>query len=101
MESKKGKQFMPFDPLEGFKEKIKEHEIVYVDKPQLSEDQEYSINLCLNNLKVGDLIFIKYYKNRSIFELNDTFKSIDTTLKTLKLEKITIHLADLLEIYTI
>lgn len=60
-------QFAPFAALVGYSEAIKESEIKYDDRIELSEERKEEINSTISNLRTGQSIEIKYFvlKNKN------------------------------------
>lgn len=99
MSELKGSQYMPFDALEGFREEIAKRNIVYIDKPLISDDMAQDINRKLCILRKGDMISFKYYNNGAITHLTGEVKKIDVTCKKIIIKKTIINFKDILEIY--
>ena len=57
----RAKIFAPFDALKGFKEALKEEEIIKIPKVTLSEDQENQLDNILKTLENGMMIEVVYY----------------------------------------
>ena len=60
-------QFAPFAALVGYSEAIKESEIKYDNRIELSEERKEEINSTISNLRTGQSIEIKYFvlKNKN------------------------------------
>ena len=59
----RAKQFLPFDALKGFEQALREKEIEYEDKKELSEDTLQELNNKFNQVENGKYVELKYYKN--------------------------------------
>ena len=59
----RAKQFLPFDALKGLREALREKEIEYEAKKDLSEDTLQELNTKFNQIENGKYVKIKYYKN--------------------------------------
>ena len=58
------KQFMPFDALNGFYGALRQKEIVYDERIELSEEQKEEISETLLSVMPRDMMKIKYYSHR-------------------------------------
>ncbi len=99
MNNIKGKQYMPFDALDGYMAEIEKRNAIYIDKPILSTDMEEDINLRLISIKVGDIISFKYYKKGGIYHMTGEVMKINKDSKSIKIAKSLIKFNDILEIY--
>ena len=80
MQNKSGdgaNQFLPFDSLKGLASALREKEVVYEEKKDLSEEAMEEISNTINELDMGDLITVKYYKNRQYQDFFGTFIKVD------------------------
>ena len=67
----RAKQFLPFDALKGLQEALREKEIEYEERKELSEETLHELDDILNRIEIGDIVAIKYYKaRREFFELS-------------------------------
>ena len=71
-------QFLPFDSLKGLSLALQEKEIVYEEKKDLSEEAMEEISNTINELDTGDLIKVKFYKNRQYQDFFGTFIKVDS-----------------------
>ena len=55
--------FQSFDALKGFREILKEKEIVIVPKKILSEDDLAEVDYKVHQIKVGMIVKVTYYDN--------------------------------------
>ena len=96
----RAKIFAPFDALKGFKEALKEEEIIRVSKVTLSEDQEEMINNILKKLEKGMMIEIVYYEAEEghYLKLKGVFIKIDEINKTIFVVKKRILIANIIDI---
>ncbi len=94
----RARQFLPFDALNGFRKALKEKEIEYVDKIELSDDQIEQISEKLNMLAVNEEITVMYYFNRQYKEYTGKVSKIDLVRKKLILDDVTINFADILKL---
>ena len=96
----RAKIFAPFDALKGFKEALKEEEIIRVSKVTLSEDQEEMINNILKKLEKGMMIEVVYYetKEENYLKLVGIFTRIDEINKTIFVVKKRILIANIIDI---
>ena len=82
----RAKQFLPFDALVGFREALKEKEIEYEDKKELTEESYEELEVKLNRLEKGKKAKIKYYKNKKYIEITGTVTNIDYTKKKIQID---------------
>ena len=63
--SQRAKQFLPFDAVAGLREalKIKEHEMGLISRKELSEEVKEYIDEVLQEIKAGDNVSVKYFRN--------------------------------------
>ncbi len=61
-------QFAPFAALVGYEEAIKDSEIIYDNKIELSDERKEEINSLLSQIRKDDIIEVKYFviKNKSL-----------------------------------
>ena len=59
----RAKQFLPFDALKGLQEALREKEIEYEEKKDLSEDTLNELNNKFNQIDNGSFVKITFYKN--------------------------------------
>ncbi len=64
--SQRAKTFTPFAALKGFEELIREQENTYDEMPELSDDQYEDLNFAVNNVRAGDMITVKYFREHKI-----------------------------------
>ena len=102
MENRKNraKQFMPFDALKGLQEALREKEIEYEEKIELSEDSIVELENKFNRIENGSYVTIKYYKNRKYINSSSIVTKIYIIRKKKKLnKKENINICDILNIY--
>lgn len=101
MENKRydrAKQFVPFDPLKGFREALKEKERVLVEKKELSEEKLEELNNIINSLNTKDMLDIIYYENGEYIKLNGILTKIDFYKNTLTIVNKKIAFDDIISI---
>ena len=95
----RAKQFLPFDALKGFSEALREKEIEYEEKRDLSEESLIELNDKFNQIEKGDYIKIKYYKNGRYIEIKGIVTNIDYTKKKIQINKnINVNTCDIVSI---
>lgn len=95
----RAKQFLPFDALKGLQEALKEKEIEYEERKELSEDSLYELDNIFNKIEIGNTIIIKFYKNRVYKEINGTVTNIDYNKKKIQINKTqNINISDIIKI---
>ena len=98
MQNKRAKQFMPFAPLKGFKEALREKEKVIVPKKILTSDDIDNLNYKFPQLKKGMMIKVVYYSENNYIELEGIISRIDKDNRILTIVKTKIFFDDILEI---
>lgn len=83
----RAKQFLPFDALKGLQEALREKEIEYEEKIELSEESLTELENEFNKLEKGSYVKIRYYKNRQYIEINGIVTNIDYTRKKIQIDK--------------
>ena len=76
--SDRSNQFLPFDALKGLSLALREKEIVYDKKRELSEEVMEEISNTINELSLGDCISVKYYKSRRYKDFEGFFMKLDS-----------------------
>lgn len=95
----RAKQFLPFDALKGLQEALREKEIEYEAKKDLSEDTLFELNNKFNQIENGKYIKIKYYKNGRYNEIKGIVTNIDYTKKKIQMNKVeNINICDIIDI---
>ena len=95
----RAKQFLPFDALKGLQEALKEKEIEYEERKELSEDSLYELDKIFNKIEIGNTIIIKFYKYRVYKEINGTVTYIDYNKKKILINKTqNINISDIIKI---
>ena len=83
----RAKQFLPFDALKGLQEALREKEIEYEEKIELSEESLTELENEFNKIEKGNYVKIRYYKNRQYSEINGIVTNIDYTRKKIQIDK--------------
>ena len=83
----RAKQFLPFDSLKGLQEALREKEIEYEEKIELTEDSKEEISKILCTLDIGDKVKIKYYNSKKYNVIIGTVKEISSITKKIILEE--------------
>ena len=65
----RAKQFLPFDAVSGLQKALREKEIEYVNKAELSEEQIEQISSILTMIKDGENIKVVYYVDNQYKEI--------------------------------
>ncbi len=95
----RARQFLPFDALNGFSDAIREKEIEYVEKKELSDEQIEEICNKINELEKDDAVEITYYKNKQYKEIVGNVQEINYEKKKIILyENININFSDIFKI---
>ena len=97
----RAKQFLPFDSLKGFKERLKQVEIKKDNKLILEEDNKQYLDSILNKLNINDKVLIKYYYLTEYIETISIIKKIDKINKKIYLEDSIIDIENIIDIKVI
>ena len=95
----RARQFLPFDALKGLKEALREKEIEFEEKKELSEESLTELDDIFNRIEIGDNVKIKYYKNSRYIETIGVVTRIDSIKKKIQINKDNnINLKDIINI---
>ena len=95
----RAKQFLPFDALKGLQEALREKEIQYEDRKELSEETLTNLDKKFNRIEIGNYIEIRYYKNRQYVIMNGTVTKIDFIKSKIQInENKNINISDIIDI---
>lgn len=95
----RAKQFLPFDALKGLQEALREKEIEYEDKKELSEDTLFELNNKFNQIENGKYVKMKYYKSGRYREIRGFVTNIDYIKKKIQINKVeNINISDIIKI---
>ena len=98
--SERAKIFAPFDALKGFREMLREQELIKEDKKELSEDMINDLSIVINSLQIQDLIEVKHYDSKEECYIITTgvLTKIDKTYHKLTIVKTKINIDDIYSI---
>ena len=95
----RAKQFLPFDALKGLQEALREKEIEYEEKKELSEDTLSELNDKFNQVENGKSIKLKYYKNGRYSKMKGIVTNIDYIKKKIQINKTeNVNICDIIDI---
>ena len=95
----RAKQFLPFDALKGFQEALREKEVEYEEKRELSEETLTELDECFNKIEIGSIVKIKYYKNRKYNKIEGRVTKIDYIRKKIQIDNSeNINISDIVNI---
>ena len=95
----RAKQFLPFDALKGLQEALREKEIEYQERIDLSDETLNELNDIFNKIEIGSNVKIVYYKNKQYTEIAGTVTNIDYTKKKIQIDKKQdINISDIIKI---
>ena len=95
----RARQFLPFDALKGLQEALREKEIEYEEKKDLSEDTLNELNNKFNQIDNGSLVKITFYKNGKYSEIKGRVTNIDYIKKKIQINKeYNINICDIVSI---
>ncbi len=83
-------------------EALREKEIEYEEKKELSEETLADLDNILNRIGIGNIVKIKYYKNRRYIEIKGLVTKIDYIKKKIQIDnESNINISDIINIETI
>ena len=95
----RAKQFLPFDALKGFSEALREKEIEYEEKKELSEESLVELNDKFNQIEIGRSVRLRFYRNGKYIEVLGRVTNIDYIRKKIQIDKnININTSDIISI---
>ena len=95
----RAKQFLPFDALKGFSEALREKEIEYEEKKELSEESLVELNDIFNQIEIGRSVRLRFYRNGKYIEVLGRVTNIDYIRKKIQIDKnININTSDIISI---
>lgn len=95
----RAKQFLTFDALKGLQEALREKEIEYEEKKDLSEDTLNDLNNKFNQIDNGSFVKITFYKNGKYSEIKGRVTNIDYIKKKIQINKeYNINICDIVSI---
>ena len=95
----RAKQFLPFDALKGLQQALREKEIEYEEKKELSEDTLTELNNKFHQLENGKFVKLKYYKNGRYREFKGIITNIDYIKKKIQINKTeNVNICDIIDI---
>ncbi len=76
--SERAKIFIPFDPLKGFKEALRQKEIEAeaIEKPSLSSDHMDKLDHVLSSIEIGSPIAVIYFQAGQLIRLEGIVEAI-------------------------
>ena len=96
--SQRAKIFTTFAALKGFENLIREQENTYDEMPELSDDQYEDLNFAINNIRAGDSITIKYFKDYKIRTLSGSITKLSKEKRIISVKGNPISFDELIEI---
>ena len=95
----RAKQFMPFDALKGLQDALREKEIEYEQRKELTEDILTELQIEFNKIEVGSTVKIKYYKNKKYIDISGVITKIDYIKKKVQLDNSeSVNMCDIIKI---
>lgn len=95
----RAKQFLPFDALKGFSEALREKEIEYEEKKELSEESLVELNDKFNQIEIGKSVRLRFYRNGKYVEAYGRVTNIDYIRKKIQIDKnVNINTSDIISI---
>lgn len=99
MGSERAKLFMPFSPLKGYYDLIREKEKIVVPKKDLCQDSKEELSYKLSQVDVGVIIKVIHYNKDKYISTEGMVSKIDLNQRTLTIVKTQIQIDDIIEIY--
>ena len=96
--SQRAKIFTAFSALKGFEELIREQENTYDEMPELSDDQYEDLNFAVNNVRAGDMITVKYFREHKIRTLFGVVTKLSKEKRYISVKGNTLNFDELIEI---
>ena len=96
--SQRAKIYTPFAALKGFENLIREQENTYDEMPELSDDQYEDLNFAINNIRAGDSITIKYFKDYKIRTLSGSITKLSKEKRYISVNGNMLSFDELIEI---
>lgn len=94
----RAKIFHPFAALKGYDEALKQIEKIVEEKKELSDDYKDILDNKINNIKIGDIVSVKYYYGVEYIETKGIFKGIDNINKQIQILNSKIYFDDIIDI---
>ena len=94
----RAKQFMPFDPLKGFREALKQKEKIIVDKVELSDEAKEELDRVLHQINKNDMVTVVYFKDHEYLQITGLVSRFDVSAKILKVINTKIKFDDIYKI---
>jgi len=82
----RAKQFMPFDALKGLQDALREKEIEYEQRKELTEESLTELQIKIKKIEIGSTVKIKYYKNKKYIDALGVITKIDYIKKKIQLD---------------
>ena len=79
--------FQSFDALKGFREILKEKEIVIVPKKILSEDDLAEVDYKVHQINVGMIVKVTYYDNGQYVQIEEKVSKLNLDTKMIQIVK--------------
>lgn len=97
----RAKQFMPFDALKGLQDALREKEIEYEQRKELTEESLTELQTEFNKIEIGSRVKLKYYKERKYSDVLGEITNIDYIKKKIQVNNIeSINMCDVIRIDT-
>lgn len=94
----RAKQFMPFNPLSGFREALEEKERIIVPRRELSEEQKAGLDFKLHQIHKMDIITAEYFQDGEYVQVTGVVSGIDEAGRMLKIVNTGISFDDLYDL---
>lgn len=91
-------QFMPFSPLKGFYDLIREKERIVVPRHEIAEDKAEELTEKVKNITVGMMVKVIYYSDGEYISAKGMVSKLDLESRHLFVVKTEIPLDDIWDI---
>ncbi len=101
MKNRRIRLFLPFDSIIGFKESIKEKEIIKTNRIVLLQDSLELLDHTLSSINIGDMITLTYYNKYHYETLTGLLSKINIDDNLLYIVKTAVLISDIIDIQII
>ena len=95
----RAKQFMPFDALKGLQDALREKEIEYEQRKELTEESLTELQIEFNKIEIESKVKIRYYKNKKYIDVLGIITKIDYVKNKIQLDGLeNINICDIIKL---
>jgi len=97
----RAKQFMPFEALKDLQEALREKEIEYEYKKELTEESLIELQTEFNKIEIGSKVKIRCYRDKRYIDVLGLITKIDYIKKKIQINGIeNVNMSDIIKIET-